>query len=74
MHDVTDIDEFVQGSPSNMTVTKNGKLHIKVRQVDESEFEHNLWPLKCCKKEGSYKELSSVMIAKIIFYCILQMI
>ena len=42
MYDITEIDEPVQGSSSNMKVTKKGKLHLRVNQIDGSEIEHTL--------------------------------
>ena len=58
MCNITKIDESVQGSSGNMKGTKEGKLHIKVRQVDGSTILHTLWPVKYC--EGAIANLFSL--------------
>ena len=53
LYDVTEINKLVQGSVGNMSATKKGKLHMKVCQVDGSEWVYIVWPVKYCVKEGA---------------------
>ena len=52
LNDVTNIDESIQGSSGIMSAMKKGKLHVKVHQVDGTEWMHTLWPVKFCPKTG----------------------
>ena len=45
MYGINEIDESIQGSSHNMKVIKKGKLCLKLKQVDGSEFE-NIYCLK----------------------------
>ena len=42
----------MQGRYGSMLVTKKGKLHINIHQVDNTEWVHTLWPMKFCPKAG----------------------
>ena len=53
MYGITDIDESIQVSSSIMPATKNGKLHVNVRQVDGTEWVHSLWQVKFCPMVGA---------------------
>ena len=53
LYDSIEINELEQGSASNMSVTKKGKLWMKVHQVDDTERVHILWPVKYCAKAGA---------------------
>ena len=46
MFNITDINELAQWGLGGMSKTMNGKLHVKVRQVDDSKRLHTLWPMK----------------------------
>ena len=60
MHDITNIGESVQGSSGEMKATKNGRLHVNVRQIDGSEILHTLWPVKYFERESAnYFSLNS---------------
>ena len=50
MYDVTDIDKSIQGSSGNVEAAKKSKLYVKVRQADESDILHTLWPVGNCEK------------------------
>ena len=52
LNDVTKINELVQGSAGNTSITKKGKLHMKVHLFDGSEWVHILWSMKYCVKVG----------------------
>ena len=46
--DVTKIYKSIQGSSGSMLITKKGKLHVNVHQVDSTEWIHTLWLIKFC--------------------------
>ena len=50
MCDITEINELVLGNSGNMEVAIKGKLYVKLRPFDWSEFLHILWTVKYCKK------------------------
>ena len=53
LYNIANINELVQGSLDNMSITMKGKLHVKVHQVDVTELVHILWPIKYCTKAGA---------------------
>ena len=53
LYDVTNINELVQRSLSNMPAMKKSKLHMKVHQVYSSKKLHVLWFMKYCIMAGA---------------------
>ena len=53
MYDVTEIDEYIQGSSGILPAMKKGKLCMTVRQVNRQEQVHTLWPVKFCPSAGA---------------------
>ena len=62
MYDITNINKSLQHNTSNMNATKQGKLHIKVRQVDGSEILQTLWFVKYCERMQGSKLYSNEKI------------
>ena len=53
LYDITDINESIQGSSHIMPAMKEGKLLVKARQDDMTQWANTLWPVKFCPKIGS---------------------
>ena len=53
LFNVININKLIQGSSSIMPVTKEGKLHVNIWQVNRTEWVHTIWPIKFCPKGGA---------------------
>ena len=53
LFDIIDINKLIKGSSKNMSAKKKGKLCFSIQQVDGTEWDHTLLPVKCCYKAGA---------------------